>query len=300
MKGESLVSNQDELRITIGNFAGYTSGRRLYYKKIESSLSVPRSEELNIIWIHDFYHYHKQLIPIASDLILANPLLKIYLVDLYGHGLSGGTSNSCSDLACYDRDIIKLLDDEIRGSAIIIGQGLGALVSLSTSLLYGRKDILGVIAANPLLEFSSKLFSPWKKILSGFSNNLLGKVKLKSEITFDNLSLSKNMTMALENDSLACLSFSLSEINALVKSAYKIKDAGYYFDLPLLLLSGKKNAVVSSEWISLFAKMLPRELLTYVEYEDHGHDLFLQDSKSEVVKTICRWLGRFTEREPIC
>lgn len=300
MKGESLFSNQDELRITIGNFAGYASGRRIYFKKIESSLSVPRNEELNIVWIHDFYHYHKQLIPIASDLVLANPLFKICLVDLYGHGLSGGVSNTCGDLACYERDIIKLLDDEIRGPTIIIGQGLGALVSLSTSFLYGRKDILGVIAANPLLEFSSGLFSPWQQILSSFSNTLLGKVKIKPELTFDNLSIPKEMVATLEKDPLARLSFSLLEINALVKSAYRIKDAGYYFDLPLLLLCGKKNAVVSSEWLSLFAKMLPRELLTFVEYENYGHDLFLQDSKNDVVKTICRWLGRFTEREPIC
>ncbi len=64
------------------------------------------------------------------------------------------------------------------------------------------------------------------------------------------------------------------------------------FPLPLLLMQGTADRLVSSRKTKEFAQAAPLSKITYKEWPDHFHELHNEPDKADVIKTMIGWMDQ--------
>lgn len=212
--------------------------------------------------------------------------------DLYGHGNSGGKrGHSPSEDTCLKSidTLLQYINNNFPKKPVFLyGHSLGGELALWYSLIRKPK-IQGVIATSPYLASYTPV-NPGKLLIAKIMNHIYPSFTLDNGLNRNALSKDKSVVTAYNNDPLVhgLVSARLGLI-IIEKGQWLLKHA-HEFSLPLLLMVGDAESIVSVEQINQFANLVPKDQLQYKVWKGLYHELHNEPEKNAVLEYELNWI----------
>jgi alpha-beta hydrolase superfamily lysophospholipase len=169
----------------------------------------------------------------------------------------------------------------------LYGHSLGGAIVLNYALRF-KPDLAGIIATSPGLATGEKVAS-WKLTLGKLLYSLMPTFSMPNGLDVDNISRDKEVVKRYKEDPLVhnkvSARFGLDFINAGTWASEHAAE----FSLPLLLLYGTGDHIVSADAIHAFAEKAPG--ITFKEWDGYYHELHNEPEKGEVLDYIDQWIN---------
>ncbi len=162
----------------------------------------------------------------------------------------------------------------------------GGLVLYYT--LKRQTSLHGVIATSPMLGTAN--VPAWKITLAKVLSSLMPAFTLANGLDLSNLSRDPAVIEAYVNDPLVHDRVSaLLGRDLLTTGAWIAARAGEY-PLPLLLMQGSKDHIVSLAATEAFARQVPPEKITFKVWEGLCHECHNEPEQDQVIQTMVDWI----------
>jgi alpha-beta hydrolase superfamily lysophospholipase len=212
--------------------------------------------------------------------------------DLPGHGRSEGTRGH----AAYD-EIVNDIDCLLAETAsrypnlphFLYGHSLGGALVLYYTL-NRRPDLKGVIATSPGLAVGDKV-PPVKLLLAKVMARLAPSFTMDNGLDVNNLSHDAAVIQAYKDDPLVHPKISARlGLDLLTRGQGMLAQASQ-FPLPLLLVQGSADHLISPQATAAFAKAAPQDKITFKVWEDLYHETHNELEKQQVLQYMVNWLN---------
>jgi acylglycerol lipase len=218
--------------------------------------------------------------------------------DLRGHGKSQGQRGHYASLEMALDDIKVFIDSTIAqfpGKPVFLyGHSLGGVMVLNYALKI-MNNLTGVIATSPGLATGDKV-APWKLSLGKMLYSIVPTFSMANGLDVENISRDKEVVSKYKADPLVhdkvTARFGLDFLNAGLWTSEHAKE----FNLPLLLMYGTGDHIVSGETIRAFATAAP--CVTFREWDGFFHELHNEPEKSEVFEFTNQWMQSQISKTP--
>lgn len=215
--------------------------------------------------------------------------------DLPGHGRSGGTRGHAS----FDGILIEidhLLEETARRypgiPRFLYGHSLGGGLVLYYTLKR-QPAVQGVIATSPGLIPGTKVPAS-TMLLAKVMSRVMPSYTLPNGLDVGNLSRDPSIAEAYKKDPLVHDRISARlGLDLLTKGEWTIANANT-LAVPLLLVQGDKDHLVSPEATCRFAEAAPKDKITYKVWEGFYHETHNEPEKTQVIQYMIDWICRHT------
>ena len=216
-------------------------------------------------------------------------------LDLPGHGKSGGARGHAAFDEIHD-DVDWLLDQAATRfpglPRFLYGHSMGGAIVLHYTLKH-KPSLSGVISTSPGLMPGVPVPAP-KIALAKLMARVLPSFALGNGLDLKNLSHDEQLIHAYQCDNLCHDRVSARlGLDILTLGEWMIARAGE-FPLPLLLVQGSGDQIVSTEATARFAKGVPPEKLTYKVWDGLYHETHNEPEKEQVIQYLVKWLNTIT------
>ena len=225
--------------------------------------------------------------------VLAGAGYALIGVDLPGHGRSGGTRGH----AAFEEmtgDIDHLLEEASSRwpgkPRFLYGHSMGGVITLFYTLTC-RPDVQGVIVTSPGLAAGQPV-PGWKKLMAKVMGRLAPSMTLDNGLDIDNLSNDSSVVAAYKVDPLVHPKISTRLGLDLLTRGPWITQQAEEWPVPLLLVQGSGDHIVSQEHTEAFARKVPEHLLTYKVWEGLYHETHNEPEKEQVLGYMLDWIER--------
>lgn len=213
--------------------------------------------------------------------------------DHRGHGRSEGKRGHIPGFEKAMDDIDHFLAElAARFSGLphfLYGHSMGGAMVLNHALKRNPK-VKGVISTSPGLATGQPV-APFKLFLANLLYSLMPAFTLENGLDVENLSHDRKVIEAYKNDPLVTPMISSALGLDLINTGRWVEEHGEDFTLPLLLMQGLGDHVVSPEATRRFAARVPRELITYREFPGMYHELHNENEiKTALLAEILAWI----------
>jgi alpha-beta hydrolase superfamily lysophospholipase len=213
--------------------------------------------------------------------------------DQRGHGKSDGVRGYESyDKAMEDitRNIQNARDRYPGVPVFLYGHSLGGNLVLYYTLTQ-KPELKGVIATSPGLATAEPL-APALLLVTKLLYRLAPSAKIKNGLDLAGLSHDPQVAEKYVADPLVHPFISprlaLDMLNA---GNYCVEHASE-FPLPLLLMQGTADRLVSPKRTKDFAMAAPLSKITYKEWEGFFHEMHNEPQKADVINTMIGWMDQ--------
>lgn len=217
-------------------------------------------------------------------------------VDLPGHGRSGGPRGFTS----FDEisgEIDRLLSELVKRypgkPRFLYGHSLGG-VAVLYHILNCRPALRGAIVTSPGLATGEPVPAV-KVLLAKAMSRVMPSFSMHNGLDLDNLSRDSAVVQAYRQDPLIHPQVSARLGLDILTQGEPILAQAQDFPLPLLLMQGSADHIVSTAAVDRLAKSVPAERLTYRVWEGFYHETHNEPEKEQVLQTIQNWLDRQLE-----
>lgn len=256
---------------------------------------------LHIVFQHgliEYHHRHEDLIDALRKHFGAK--LVISVMDLYGHGLSGGQrgyikefSNLTDDMHTFLKSLPEVINqEEHEVSYMMIAHSLGGLLTLKTLSQPEHNlpiKIEKIVLTNPCI--SPKLELP-KKAIQLIENIPETLSKVRVPLIYDAYDLSRDEEKAIEfmHDHLISKAVTV-KLAAEIKLATKdINSISYFFSIPTLFVLSGDDRVVDNDKSELFITGMDKKLVKVKRYPGARHDILNETCRKEVFQEIIKYI----------
>lgn len=213
--------------------------------------------------------------------------------DLRGHGKSEGKRGHSPSYPVIMSDInksIQITQENFPGIPFFLyGHSLGGNLALSYAL--SQKTLAnGAIITSPLLGTAAPV--PALKLFMGkLLYTLMPSFQMNNGLDATGLARDPEVAMKYKSDSLVhpLVSTRLA-LDMLNNGVYLMEHAGD-LHLPILLMQGTADRIVSPELTKRFAQAAPADKITYIEWDGYYHELHNEPEKQQVLKSMIDWLN---------
>lgn len=211
--------------------------------------------------------------------------------DLKGHGNSDGPRGDVSyddtlnEIDCLLEEIAERYPAQPR---FLYGHSLGGALVLYYALKR-HPDLKGVIATSPGLAPGIPVPGP-KLFFAKLMAKIAPGITLANGLDLNNLSHDTAVIQAYKDDPLVHARISAGLGMDLITRGSWILAHAADFPLPLLLMVGSSDHLVSTDAISAFAQAAPPEKLTYKVWDGLYHETHNEFEKQQVLDYIINWL----------
>jgi len=269
-----------------GHFSG-AAGGRIYWQ----GWTGPAEPRGAVVIAHGIAEHGGRYAHVGERLAAAG--FPTYAVDHHGHGRSAGTRGNFDRMAGVVADLdIALRETGERHPGLplfLLGHSLGGLISLE----YATGDqsrLAGLILSGPAVEIAvgSKLERRAAGLLSRLTPNL-GVVPLDSST----VSRDPAVVSAYDSDPLNYRGRTRARSGAeILTTADGIVAKLSRLTLPLLILQGGDDRLVSPTSARIVAEHASSEDLTLNVYDGLYHEVFNEPEKDTVLDDVVAWLSR--------
>jgi acylglycerol lipase len=218
--------------------------------------------------------------------------------DLRGHGKSQGQRGHYASLETALDDIKVFIDSttaQFPGKPVFLyGHSLGGVMVLNYAIKI-KNNLTGVIATSPGLATGDKV-APWKLSLGKLLYSVLPTFSMANGLDVENISRDKEVVRKYKADPLVhdqiTARFGLDFLNAGLWASEHAKE----FKLPLLLMYGTGDHIVSGEAIRAFAASAPN--VTFRVWDGYFHELHNEPEKAEVFEFTDQWMQSLLNKTP--
>ena len=211
--------------------------------------------------------------------------------DLRGHGKSGGARGHTPSYDALMDDIADFLTwIETRypdSPRFLYGHSMGGNLVLNFSLRR-KPDVVGVIATDPWLKLA---FDPpaLQITLGKLMNNIAPGFTQKSTLETAALSHDPKIVDAYNNDPLVHSKISARLFVSIYESGLWALDHAGEFSLPLLLMHGTNDRIISFAASAKFAKRAGKSV-TWKPWDGMYHEIHNEPGKAEVLNYMIQWM----------
>lgn len=216
----------------------------------------------------------------------------VYSMDLVGHGKSDGTRAFISNFSLYLDDFILYLE-KIRhwqpGKGIfLVGHSMGGLIG-ALLLIDHQDQFAGAVLSGSVVQVPddiSPLFITLGKVLSA----ILPKLGLL-QLDLDGLSRDSAVVQAYKADPLVNSGKFTARVSAeMNKGMNRVVAAGSGIKLPILILHGSADRIVSPSDSKFLYELVSSEQKQLIIYEDFYHEIYNDPGHEQVYQDISSWL----------
>lgn len=211
--------------------------------------------------------------------------------DLPGHGRSeGARGGSTFDQVLPDIDCLlaETADRYKNVPHFLYGHSMGAGLVLYYTLK--RRPVLkGVIASAP--PIAAGAVPAVKVLLARVVSRLAPGFTMDNGLDLNNLSRDPAVIQAYKEDPLVHPKISTGLGWDLLSKGNWILAQAAEFPLPLLLIQGSADHIVSPEATAAFAKAVPQDKLTFKVWEGQYHETHNEPEKQQALQYIIDWLN---------
>ncbi|MBA7568977.1 Monoacylglycerol lipase [subsurface metagenome] len=214
-------------------------------------------------------------------------------IDLRGHGKSEGPRGHIPSYEAIMQDISSLLEVSNKKfpqlPSFLYGHSLGGNLVLNY-VLRRQSHLKGVIATAPWLRLA---FEPprFKIILAQITNYIWPSFSQKNGLDTKVLSHDPEVVYAYENDPLVHDHISARMFNSIYQAGQWALEHASEFSLPLLLMHGGADRLISVEASREFADKIT-ENCTFKIWDGLYHEIHNEPEKKEVFKFLIDWLDK--------
>ena len=212
--------------------------------------------------------------------------------DLRGHGRSTGIRGHAS---------IKLIKDDLRMvieyihqkfpdvPIVLLGHSMGGSIVLNYAIDKNVK-VQGVIASSPWLKLMH-LPQPLLVWLAKVASHIVPWLTVRTGIRADQLSQSGSSRKSTKTDPLLHKKISVKLFVDLWTNGRKILSNKYCPEIPVLLMHGTADSLVSFEAAKSFAKR-NRKSIFFKNWNKMRHDLLSDTGNEMIVRYVVNWLSK--------
>ena len=237
----------------------------------------------NIIIIHGLGEHSGRYKEFASFFIKKN--IGVFSFDLIGHGKSDGLKGHISNIKDFTDSIEEVLIQVrkrfINTPIIIFGHSLGGCLALNYLIERKSKEISLAIISSAWIE--TKIQIPkYLLIIQRVMHILFPKIRLSNRLDTKDLSKDIKIIDKYKNDSLVHDRISLNLLSEINKTIEKIKNKDYNIEIPVLIIHGKKDKIISYKGSELINKKIKDSKLKL--YDNVYHEPHNDNEKKEILE----------------
>ncbi len=245
-----------------------------------------------IVLVHGLGEHAGRYEHVAAALTQAGYLLTAF--DLPGHGKSDGVRGH---IASYDlvMDFVNRLLEEATAKypnkpRFVYGHSMGGNIMLYY-LLKRRPNLAGAVVTSPGLGTADPV-PAWKSMLGKALYNMAPSMQMDNGLLLSGLARDASVVEAYKADPLVHGKISTRlGIDLLNHGQEIVRHAGEFPDIPLLLMQGSGDKIVSPQVTDQFAKNF-RGDLTYRVWDGMYHELHNEPEKQQVLDAMVTWLDQ--------
>ena len=268
--------------------------RKFKASEVEINYTVGPKNGPPLLLLHGLsanWEVHKLYIPFLIN------YWQIYAPDFRGHGKSGWCKEPYS-INNYAKDIIELIEQEIKEPVAIFGHSLGGMVAM---MIASKIPPLVKCVINGDASFDKEHIAKWSKPTADVAE-IINKSIQSSKTKFEQFQkfLQAPVKPPISDEMIPTIEHPLAEVGLIAFSSKscmtrdprviaETKDALKMMEeynpdeflpkitCPVLLLRGdpQKNALMTDDDITIAKKYLKD--LAYIRYEGIGHNLYFED-----------------------
>ena len=241
--------------------------------------------------VHGLGEHSGRYVHVADSLIQAGYTLISF--DLRGHGKSEGPRGHTPSYEALMKDISSLLEVANKQfpqlSSFLYGHSLGGNLVLNYILRH-QPQLKGVIVSDPWLRLA---FEPprFKIILAQITDYIWPSFSQKNGLDTKVLSRDPEVVHAYENDPLVHDHISSRMFIGIYQSGYWALEHASEFSLPLLLMHGGDDKIISVKASHEFANTKTKNCTLKI-WDGLYHEIHNEPEKEEVFKFLIDWLDK--------
>ena len=286
-------------RVVEGNFAShYPDNAPIYFKHY-----IPKEKKdfkYHVIVQHGMIEYHRRHENLYQSLMnIFKDDIAISMMDLLGHGYSGGDRAYLDKFDTYTRDQLQFFKvchqrfyQENTPRTILISHSLGGLVSLKTVTnpeLHLPFHIDGFIFTNPLIAPKLEIVKPLLRFVDHLPKTL-AKVHVPLVYNAYDLTQDSDRAISFMHDHLISKSITLKLAVETLKATKNINSLSYFFKYPSLFILSGDDRLVDNEKTKLFITGMNKKLVEVKYYSNMRHDIMNETCRSDVFQDIINYI----------
>lgn len=218
--------------------------------------------------------------------------ISLTAMDLLGHGKSEGQRGHAESYNEYcniiDYFLHELASRKPEIPIFLYGHSMGGLLALYYALNRKTSTINGIISTSPGLEPGFKI-PQWKTILGNVLYTVAPRFSMNNGLPIDGISHDKAVVEAYKKDPLNHPFISARMGMDLISNGTAISKRAAEFPLPLLIMVGSADRLISPQAVINFGKNADHRTTLKV-WDDGYHELHNEIFKKEVLATITGWV----------
>ena len=224
-----------------------------------------------------------------------------HLVDLRGHGESGGRRGHVRQFSDYRDDLERFLGPAISEHPLpvptfLLGHSLGGLIALDF-VVDRPHDFRGLVVSSPFLAPALRI-STTKRFLGTVAAHILPTLPFDSGLDASALTRDEAMMAAHVDDPLVFDTVTPGWFLEVEKAQERVRQRAPDITLPALFLVGDADPVADPTAAQAMYDALGSEDKTLHLYEGFRHEVFNEIGREEVFTDLIAWLQdhRITDR----
>lgn len=216
----------------------------------------------------------------------------IYGCDLHGHGKTEGIRGYSPSYEVMMQDIDHELGELAKRypgiPRFLYGHSMGGNLVLYYTLLR-KPQIAGVITTAPAVGTGP--ISSVKLLMAKIFSRLAPRMQMDNGLDLANLSRDTEVAHKYQTDPLVHAKITARLGYDMISSGPWLLEHANEFALPLLLMQGSADHLVSPEKSREFASRVPGDV-TFKMWDGFYHELHNEPEKAEVIQTMLNWLDQ--------
>ncbi len=255
---------------------------------------APR-EKARMVVTHGLGEHSGRYLPLAKH--LADLGITLWMLDLRGHGQSGGKKGHVDAFDEYLEDVRYVLNLALDGKpaetkCFLLGHSMGGLVAILFALEH-QDQLDGLVISSPALGVSAPVPAA-KAIAAKILARCLPRLGIKNELDPQNISRDPQIVRQYIEDPLVHDRVSTNWYVQFLKATEKALGRAADITIPILVQAAGEDRLVSTAAVkTFFEKLTISDRALYV-YDDLYHEIYneTEPDRQKVISRLCTWLTR--------